>query len=91
MHRSLAVAFVMTLTGASLFAQSVQPDRKPDINIDINADALKAQIEKMKDFDTGGLTAPLTFSADNHLGNQSVQMVEAKNDQWVKVGTWIES
>jgi branched-chain amino acid transport system substrate-binding protein len=57
----------------------------------VNADTLSAQIEKMKDFDTGGLTAPLTFSADNHLGNQSVQMVKAENDQWVKVGTWIES
>ena len=55
----------------------------------VNADSISAEIEKLKDFDTGGLTVPLTFSEDDHLGNQSVQMVEAKNGEWIPVGDWI--
>ncbi len=56
----------------------------------VNADVLAAEIEKLTDFDTGGLTAPLSFSKDDHLGNQSVQLLEAENDEWVKVGDWIK-
>lgn len=55
----------------------------------VNADRLAAEIEKLKNFDTGGLTAPLNFSKTDHLGNQSMQMVEAKGGKWTKVGDWI--
>jgi branched-chain amino acid transport system substrate-binding protein len=56
----------------------------------VNAEVLAAEIEKLEDFDTGGLTAPLNFSEDDHLGNQSVQLVEAQDGEWVKVGDWIQ-
>ena len=55
----------------------------------VNADTLAAAIEDIEDFDTGGLTAPLSFSKDDHLGNQSVQMVEAEGGKWVLQGDWI--
>jgi branched-chain amino acid transport system substrate-binding protein len=49
----------------------------------ITRDALVKSLESIKGFDTGGITAPLTFSATEHLGNRSVEIVKGINGQWI--------
>jgi len=61
------------------------------ISGDITRDALVKSLEKIKDFDTGGITAPLTFNADQHLGNRSVQIVKGVNGQWLPQTDFIGS
>ena len=38
--------------------------------------------EAIKDFDTGGIMRPLNFSADNHLGNNDVIILQVQDGAW---------
>lgn len=40
---------------------------------DLSRESLVEGAEKISDFDTGGLSAPITFTADNHAGVQAVR------------------
>ncbi len=46
-------------------------------------------MESITDFDTGGLTGPITFSPDSHLGNRSIRAVQAQDGAWVTYSDWI--
>ncbi|MGB6057148.1 MAG: ABC transporter substrate-binding protein [Microthrixaceae bacterium] len=48
-------------------------------------------LEGLKDFDTGGITAPQTFSKDDHQGSTSVMIVEGKAGKWVPVTDWLSA
>lgn len=48
----------------------------------ITREALVKSLESMSNFDDKGITAPLTFSPSQHLGNESVQVVTATNGEW---------
>ncbi len=52
-------------------------------------EALIAEIEKLEDFDTGGITAEQTFSKDDHDGSDKVMIVEAQGGKWVPITDWI--
>lgn len=52
------------------------------INGPINRVNLVKALESMSSFDTKGITAPLTFSSSQHLGNRSVVVVTATNGAW---------
>lgn len=43
-------------------------------------------MESIKDFDTGGIMAPLNFSPDNHLGNNGVVLLQVVNGEYVGIG-----
>ncbi len=43
---------------------------------------VKAALESMSNFDTGGITQPLTFSSSDHAGNKAVQFFQIENGQW---------
>jgi len=51
---------------------------------------LAAAMESIKDFNTG-LMGPLSFTADNHAGSQSVSFMRAKDSKWVIVTEWLQA
>lgn len=55
----------------------------------VNADTLKKAMEGITGFDTGGLSGPISFGPDKHLGNQSIKVLEAKGGAWTPVSDWI--
>ncbi len=52
----------------------------------LTIDSFVEAMESIKDFDTGGIMAPLNFSADNHLGNNGVVMLKVIDGVWVGIG-----
>ncbi|TDA69708.1 MAG: hypothetical protein D9V47_04920 [Clostridia bacterium] len=64
--------YLMTWTDAMVFTEGL---RKAGDNP--TTDTLKEAIESLQDFNTGGLTAPLSYSASRHYGSKQVKYVKA--------------
>lgn len=50
---------------------------------------IKAALESMGTYDTGGLTQSLKFSASDHASNKAVQFFEVRNGKWTAVSDLI--
>ena len=48
----------------------------------LTVESFVAAGESIKDFDTGGIMRPLNFSAENHLGNNDVIILQVQNGAW---------
>lgn len=57
----------------------------------LTGESLKQAIESIKDFDTGGLTAPLTYSATQHTGGAAIKYVKVNLEKgsWEPISDWI--
>jgi len=51
--------------------------------------AVRDEMEALKDFDTGGITPPLTYA--DHQGSVQARVAEIKNGQYTPVGGWIDA
>jgi branched-chain amino acid transport system substrate-binding protein len=58
----------------------------------VSGESLQKALETIKDFDTGGVTAPLTFSEQSHKGNLSTKIYksDAKQNRWVALTDYIK-
>jgi branched-chain amino acid transport system substrate-binding protein len=54
--------------------------KRADKNNVLNAAGLKAALETIKDFDTGGLSAPITFTSTDHRPNTSLRIMKVDKD-----------
>jgi hypothetical protein len=46
-------------------------------------------MDSTKDFDTGGLFKPISFTPANHSGHNYIKIVEVKNGKFVSITDWI--
>jgi branched-chain amino acid transport system substrate-binding protein len=51
---------------------------------------IKDAFEQFRDFDTGGLAPPLTFTSTDHRGSMAAKIYEIQNGKMVDVSGWIE-
>jgi branched-chain amino acid transport system substrate-binding protein len=56
--------------------------KDPDKPLKLSGDDVKIALESMKDFDTGGITAPISFSSENHKGTNRVRFFRVEKGQW---------
>jgi branched-chain amino acid transport system substrate-binding protein len=58
---------------------------------DLNSDTLKAAFETFRNFDTGGITPPITFTPEDHLGSKGVKLFKANiaKNYFEPVGDWV--
>jgi branched-chain amino acid transport system substrate-binding protein len=57
----------------------------------VNKDTVRAALESMKDFDTGGLTGPISFDETHHLGNVSNRLLVGKGGAWVPASDYLQA
>lgn len=50
---------------------------------ELNGPGMKKALESLKDFDTGGLTAPITYAADDHRPNMSAKIFEFQDGKMI--------
>jgi branched-chain amino acid transport system substrate-binding protein len=48
----------------------------------LNGDKVKEGLESLKQFDTGGITPPLSFSPTKHKGTDTVRLIKMENKKW---------
>ncbi len=62
-----------------------------DAGEELNGENLRAALEGIKDFDTGGVTAPISFSSTSHKGNSALRLFQVQNGQWVQISDYISA
>ncbi len=57
---------------------------------DLTPSGIRNAFEKFKDFDTGGLAPPLTFTSTDHRASMAAKIYEIKKNKMVDVSGWVE-
>jgi branched-chain amino acid transport system substrate-binding protein len=52
---------------------------------------IKAALETIQNFDTGGVAAPISFSATSHKGNNALRLYVVQGGKWVPVSDFISA
>lgn len=58
--------------------------RTLDAGLELTGANIRATLQQMKDFDVGGLTAPITFTEDDHRANRALAIYRVENGIWVQ-------
>jgi len=56
----------------------------------LTPDGIRNALESFKDFKTGGLAPPVTFTKTDHRATMEAKIYEVKNDKFVDVSGWIK-
>lgn len=56
-----------------------------DAGNDLTGANVRSALESLDGYDTGGITDPITFTAEDHAGNKTVQFFEASGGAWSPV------
>lgn len=62
-----------------------------DADKPLTGENIRASLESLKNFDTGGVTAPLNFSPTDHRGNDAARIYQVKSGKWVPITDFIRS
>lgn len=57
----------------------------------LTGEGIKAALQTIKNYDTGGITAPLTFSPESNKGALKMKLYEVKNGKWVPFTDYIQA
>ncbi len=63
--------------------------RTLDAGQDLTGPNIKAALEGIKDFDTGGVTPPITFTPSDHRGNRAIRIYQVQKGKWIAVTDYI--
>jgi branched-chain amino acid transport system substrate-binding protein len=58
---------------------------------DLTGESVRAGLENIQNYDTEGVSAPITFSATSHKGNNSLRLFRVENGQWVQISDYISA
>ncbi len=57
----------------------------------VTGETIKAELEGLQDFDTGGITVPLTFGVDDHQGATALRLYQVREAKWTPLTDMIEA
>jgi len=52
---------------------------------------IKAALEGIQNFDTGGVTSPISFSATSHRGSNSLRLYQVQGGAWTSISDFISA
>ena len=58
---------------------------------DISGPSIKRSLESMRDFDTGGLTSPVTYTSKSHKGIRKLKIGVVKNRSWKMITGFVSA
>ncbi len=65
--------------------------RVRDEGKEVTGENIKAALESIQNFDTGGVTYPISFSPTSHRGNVALRLYQVQNGQWVRISDYIQA
>lgn len=66
-------------------------ERVIDAGKEVNGENIKAALETIQNFDTKGITAPISFSSSSHKGNSALRMYVVKDGKWNQLSDFISA
>ncbi len=58
---------------------------------EVTGENVRAALESIQDFDTGGITDPISFSTTSHRGSKSLRLFQVQNGKWVQASDYISA
>lgn len=58
---------------------------------EVNGENIKAALESIQNFETGGVTSPISFSPTSHKGNNSLRLYVVEGGKWKQVSDFISA
>jgi len=58
---------------------------------EVTGENMKAALESLTNFDTGGVTAPVSFSPTSHKGTNSLRLFKVEGGKWAQVSDYISA
>ncbi len=52
---------------------------------ELKGENIKASLESLKNFDTGGVTVPITFTPTDHRGSKGMRLFKVEGGKWVQL------
>lgn len=57
----------------------------------VSGESIKAALETLQNFETGGITAPVTFGPNDHKGTTALRLYRVQNGRWTPITDLIEA
>ncbi len=58
---------------------------------DISGPGIRKGLESIRNYSTGGITAPVTFTSDNHKGTDKLKIGQVKNGRWEIISDYLSA
>lgn len=58
---------------------------------ELNGENIKAALETISNHDTGGVTAPITFTSSDHRGSKALKLFKVENGQWQQLTDFVSA
>ena len=58
---------------------------------EVNGENIRAALETIQNFSTGDVTAPISFSATSHKGNNALKLYKVEGGKWIQVSDFISA
>jgi branched-chain amino acid transport system substrate-binding protein len=52
---------------------------------DVTGESIKEALEQIEAFDTGGVSAPIDFTAESHAGMKGSKLYQVKDGKWTQL------
>ncbi len=56
---------------------------------DLTGANIKAALETISEYDTGGITSPITFTSEDHAGSKSLRLFQVQDGKWQAISDYI--
>jgi branched-chain amino acid transport system substrate-binding protein len=73
----------------AVMAEGIQ--RVLDAGDELTGENVRAALEGISNFDTGGVTAPISFSSTSHKGNDELRLFVVEGGMWEQVSDYISA
>ena len=83
----LGVHYVQGWTTMSVMAEAIR--RVLEAGEELTGPNIRAELEQFSDFDTGGITSPITFSAEDHAGNKALVLYQVQDGTWTPISDYV--
>jgi len=76
-------SFVQGWTAMSILVAGIE--KTAAAGKDLTGENIKATLETLSNFDTGGVTQPITFTATDHAGSKALKVFQVKGGKWESI------
>lgn len=52
---------------------------------ELTGEKIRAALEGIRDFDTGGVTVPISFSPEDHRGSKGLRLYRVESGDWIPI------
>ncbi len=85
----LGVHYVQGWTTMAVMTEGIR--RTIDSGQEVTGPNVRAALEGLSNFDTGGITTPITFTASDHAGSKALRLVTVQGSAWTTLTDYIQA